>query len=120
MSKISKSDFKMIINDSKNLQTSNLSKFKIDIDQSKFNEIEIDGIRKGERYESSKALYQSSLKDLRPNQKYAIECPDGTLVMPPYKVFDEIHREGEGRWRWSKETYMEKNLRRILIRMNKH
>ena len=97
-----------------------LSKFKIDIDQSKFNEIEIDGIRKGERYESSKALYQSSLKDLRPNQKYAIECPDGTLVMPPYKVFDEIHREGEGRWRWSKETYMEKKDEILVFKKTKN
>jgi len=46
-----------------------------------------------------KGLYQSSL-DVRPNQNYFIECPDGTKVSPPDgKVF-----------RWTKETFL-KNLK---------
>lgn len=91
-----------------------LSQFKISVDESQFKNIETEGPRKNEKYEASKSLYQSSLKDLRPNQKYAIECPDGSFVMPPYQIFDEVHREGEGRWRWSKETYLEKK-RDILV-----
>jgi len=97
-----------------------LNKFKIGVDESKFKEVEIDGPRKGERFETSKSLYQSSLKDLRPNQKYPVECPDGTFVLPPFQVFDEIHREGEGRWRWSKETYLEKRKDILVFKKTKN
>lgn len=83
-----------------------LDGFKIGIDESKFKKIEEEGERKGELYEDSKSLYQSSLTDLRKGQKYFIDCPDGSKVMPPCKVFDEIQREGEKRWRWSKERYL--------------
>lgn len=96
-----------------------LNKFKIGVDESKFKEVEIDGPRKGERFETSKSLYQSSLKDLRPNQKYPVECPDGTFVLPPFQVFDEIHREGEGRWRWSKDTYLEKRKDILVFKKTK-
>ncbi len=84
----------------------NLQGFKIPIDESKFTKIEIEGKRKGEKYEDSKSLYQSSLDDIRPAQKYFIDCPDGTKVIPPCFVLDEVQREGEKRWRWSKEKYL--------------
>jgi adenine specific DNA methylase Mod len=42
-----------------------------------------------------KNLYQTGIETDRPNLKYAIECPDGTKVMPPTI------------WRWSKETFDE-------------
>ena len=83
-----------------------LNEFKIGVDESKFKKIEEEGERKGERYEDSKSLYQSSLTDIRPSQKYFVECPDGSKVIPPCKIFDEIQREGEKRWRWSKERYL--------------
>lgn len=52
-------------------------------------------------------LYQAGLNDWRPNQKYFITCPDGEVVLPPCSIFDEIMREGDGRWRWSKPRYLE-------------
>jgi adenine-specific DNA-methyltransferase len=85
---------------------SQLSNFKDDVDDSLFKKIETDGEKKGERYRDDVAFYQASQKDLRPNQKYFVECPDGTKVIPPCSIQDEVMREGDGRWRWSKETYL--------------
>lgn len=83
-----------------------LSNFKDDVDDSLFKKIEINGEKKGERYRDDVAFYQASQKDLRPNQKYFVDCPDGTKVIPPCSIQDEVMREGDGRWRWSKETYL--------------
>lgn len=83
-----------------------LSNFKDDVDDSLFKKIETDGEKKGERYRDDVAFYQASQKDLRPNQKYFVECPDGTKVIPPCSIQDEVMRVGDGRWRWSKETYL--------------
>jgi len=85
---------------------SQLSNFKDDVDDSLFKKIETDGEKKGERYRDDVAFYQASQKDLRPNQKYFVECPDGNKVIPPCSIQDEVMREGDGRWRWSKETYL--------------
>jgi adenine-specific DNA-methyltransferase len=85
---------------------SQLSNFKDAVDDNLFKKIETDGEKKGERYRDDVAFYQASQKDLRPNQKYFVDCPDGTKVIPPCSIQDEIMREGDGRWRWSKETYL--------------
>lgn len=85
----------------------NVSKFRDKVDDSLYKKIETFGERKGERYRDDVALYQAALNDLRPNQKYFITCPDGSKVIPPCSVLDEIMREGDGRWRWSKEKYLE-------------
>jgi len=77
-----------------------------EVDESLYKKTEIDGPRKGEKYRDDVAFYQSSLKDIRPNQKYFIECPDGSKVIPPCSIQDEVMREGDGRWRWSKEKYL--------------
>lgn len=84
----------------------NLNGFKIGINESQFQKIEEYGDRKGELYEDSKSLYQSSLSDIRKGQKYFIECPDGSKVIPPCEILDEVQREGEKRWRWSKDRYL--------------
>ena len=74
----------------------------------------------GRRYKKSGAsLYQPSL-DSRPNQRYYIEAPDGSLIIPPGTVFPEEKRDGEKVkpasnsdkvWRWSRDTYLkQKNL----------
>lgn len=71
-----------------------------------YNKIEESGPRKGEKYRLM-GLYQAGLNEWRPNQKYFIQCPDGTEVIPPCSVLDEVMREGDGRWRWSKPRYLE-------------
>jgi adenine-specific DNA-methyltransferase len=86
------------------------AKNKANIDTSSFyDEVDEDLYTKEDRdgkYRDDIALYQSSLNDLRPNQKYFIQCPDGSKVIPPCSKLDEVMREGDGRWRWSKETYL--------------
>jgi adenine-specific DNA-methyltransferase len=82
--------------------------FKDKVDESLYKKVESDGPKKGEKYRDDVAFYQSSQKDLRPNQKYFIECPDGSKVLPPCSIQDEVMRDGDGRWRWSKETYLHK------------
>ncbi|MBO6263747.1 MAG: site-specific DNA-methyltransferase, partial [Clostridia bacterium] len=78
-----------------------------------YKKIEVSGVHKGERYRDDIALYQASLNDLRPNQKYFIECPDGSKVIPPCTILDEVMREGDGRWRWTKERY--ERDKRLLV-----
>ena len=45
--------------------------------------------RAGEKYRDDIALYQSALDITRGsyNQRYWIECPDGSFVIPPGKTF---------------------------------
>jgi len=83
-----------------------LKSFTAEVDESLYKKVEKDGSMKGEKYRDDIALYQSSLKDLRPGQKYFIDCPDGSKVIPPCKILDEIQREGEKRWRWTKPRYL--------------
>ena len=81
-----------------------------------YNKIETEGARKGQRYRPF-GLYQSSL-DERPNQRYYIECPDGTFAIPPGTTFPAIAADGEkvlpnkgdGCWRWSQERYLIERL----------
>ena len=94
-----------------------LSGFKVGVDESKFKKIEIEGKRKGEKYEDSKSLYQSSLDPMRGcvNQRYYIECPDGSLVIPKGNIFPNIKKDGnnitpktqfDGVWRWGVDSYL--------------
>ena len=60
-------------------------------------------------------LYQAAL-DARPNQRYWVQCPDGSLAIPPGAVFPEDQNDGatvlpepgDGVWRWSRDSYLEK------------
>ena len=83
-----------------------LPRFKDKVDESLYKKTEKEGDRLGQKYRDDVAFYQSSQKDLRPNQKYKILCPDGSFALPPCSIQDEIMREGDGRWRWSKDTYL--------------
>jgi len=65
---------------------------------------------------SGASLYQPSL-DSRPNQRYWIECPDGSFVIPPGNNFPEkiedasyiVPENNEDTvWRWSWKTYLER------------
>ena len=95
-----------------------LNEFNDDVDESLYKKIETEGPRKGEKYRDDVAFYQASQKDLRPNQKYFVKCPDGTLVVPHCTIQDEVQREGDGRWRWTKETYL-KNKHLLVFKRTK-
>lgn len=71
------------------------------------------------RYRKAHSLFQASLDPLRgcKNQRYFIEAPDGTLIIPPGPHLPIIKAEGEQVvpisgddkvWRWSKDSYLEK------------
>ena len=73
-------------------------------------------------------LYQSSLDPLRGcvNQRYFIECPDGTFVIPPGDVYPTISKDGEKVvplskndkvWRWSVETYLKEKHNLIFTKV---
>lgn len=88
-----------------------------DIINKLYTSVEDSGIHKGERYRPF-GLYQSSL-DARPNQRYYIECPDGSFVIPPGNTFPELVQDGakvrpnsnDGCWRWSRERYLEEKAK---------
>ena len=71
----------------------------------------------GRRYKKSGAsLFQPSL-DSRPNQRYYIKAPDGSLIIPPGNVFPTEKTDGakvipqsnaDKVWRWSVDSYFEK------------
>jgi adenine-specific DNA-methyltransferase len=77
---------------------------------------EVSGVRKGERYRPF-GLYQSSLDPLRgcSNQRYFIEAPDGTLLLPPGNVIPDDKIDGgqaspktsdDKVWRWTRDRYI--------------
>lgn len=82
-----------------------------------YTSIETEGERRGERYRPF-GLYQSSL-DARPNQRYFIECPDGSFVIPPGKTMPSSVEDGamvypntnDGCWRWSRDRYLEEKAK---------
>ncbi len=58
-----------------------------------YNKVETTGTRKGELY-GEERLFKSSL-DPRPNQRYYIQCPDGSFVIPPGENYPSELSEGE-------------------------
>src|SRR5690554_128212 len=100
-------------------QIENIKQFKDKVDESLYKKIETEGPMKGERYRDDIALYQSALDPMRgcTNQRYFIEAPDGTLLIPPGNNFpesknDAAHIPPETKndkvWRWSYTTYLQK------------
>ncbi|MFW7266430.1 site-specific DNA-methyltransferase [Gluconacetobacter sp. Hr-1-5] len=80
-----------------------------------YDQVETEGPRTGEKYQLVR-LYMSSL-DSRPNQRYFIEAPDGTLLIPPGNVFPDERVDGaqvlpesndDKVWRWSRDAYLSK------------
>lgn len=81
-----------------------------------YTSIETEGPRKGEKYRPF-GLYQSSLDPLRGciNQRYYIEAPDGSLIIPPGNTMPSEKKEGslaiplsqqDKVWRWSKDRFL--------------
>ena len=73
----------------------------------------------GRKYRKAHSLFQASLDPLRGcvNQRYYIEAPDGTLIIPPGDNFPISSFDGaqiapvtknDKVWRWSKDSYMAK------------
>lgn len=80
-----------------------------------YNLIETEGKRKGERYQLVR-LYMSTIKNRNPEQRYWIECPDGSRVIPPGTTFpNERPNLGDGIWRWTKDKF-DKERERIVIK----
>lgn len=76
----------------------------------------------GRRYRKAHSLFQASLDPLRgcKNQRYYIEAPDGTLILPPGNVMpmelkDAAHvlpsTRADKVWRWSYQSYLAKKDR---------
>lgn len=95
-----------------------LQPFVGEVNTSLYKKIETEGERKGEQYRDDVALYQSALDPMRGcvNQRYYIQAPDGSLLIPPGDVFpdkkeDSAHIQPQTPrdkvWRWSYLSYMQ-------------
>ena len=94
------------------------------MNEKSYNMIEEDGPRKGERYQLVR-LYMTNLDPMRgcTNQRYYIECPDGTFIIPPGENYPNEEKDGasvvpkSGKdkvWRWSYQSYLEKKDQIVL------
>jgi len=80
-----------------------------------YDQVESDGPRKGERYQLVR-LYMSTIENQNPEQRFWIDCPDGSRVIPPGSTFPpERPRLGDGIWRWTR-TKFEAERDRIVIK----
>ena len=90
-----------------------------------YTSVETEGARKGEKYRPF-GLFQASLDPLRgcSNQRYYIEAPDGTLLIPPGNVMPDVCVEGasvvpktgdDKVWRWSKDRYLEEKQKGNIV-----
>lgn len=85
------------------------------INESAYDQIEQDGPRKGERYQLVR-LYMSTIQNRNPEQRFWIECPDGSKVIPPGTTFPPQRPElGDGIWRWTR-TKFEQEQDKIVIK----
>lgn len=94
------------------------------MNESSYNLIETEGPRKGEKYQLVR-LYMSNLDPMRgcTNQRYYIECPDGSFIIPPGEHFPKEKKDGafispeSGKdkiWRWSYQSYLDKKDQIVL------
>lgn len=78
-----------------------------------YNQVETSGERAGQKYRIM-GLYQAGL-DARPNQRYWIQCPDGSYAIPQGKTFPAekltgsrvLPQDGDGVWRWSADRLLQ-------------
>jgi len=77
--------------------------------------IEQEGPRKGEKYQLVR-LYMSTIRNRNPEQRFWIDCPDGSKIIPPGSTFPpERPNLGDGIWRWSRKTF-EENKDKIVVK----
>ncbi|WP_081621731.1 site-specific DNA-methyltransferase [Thioalkalivibrio sp. AKL12] len=80
-----------------------------------YKEVDQEGPRAGEPYQLVR-LYMSTIQNRNPDQRFWIECPDGTKVIPPGSTFPPDRPSlGDGIWRWTKSKF-EKERDRIVIK----
>lgn len=80
-----------------------------------YNLVDEEGPRAGEKYQLVR-LYMSSLQNRNPEQRFWIDCPDGSKIIPPGTTFPpERPNLGDGIWRWSRSTY-EANMDKIVVK----
>lgn len=91
-----------------------------------YDQVDEVGPRAGEKYQLVR-LYMTSLDPMRGcvNQRYFIEAPDGTLLIPPGKTFPPVRKDGESTppmsgedkvWRWTRATYLGEDKHRIVVK----
>ncbi|RLA67997.1 MAG: site-specific DNA-methyltransferase, partial [Epsilonproteobacteria bacterium] len=109
-------NFDYVLTYSKNIES--CEAFFGGINYKAYKETEIDGVRKGEKYQLIR-LYMTSLDPMRgcKNQRYYIECPDGSFIIPPGENFptnisDASYTEPKNAkdkvWRWAYSSYLNK------------
>ncbi len=82
---------------------------------SAYDQVDLEGPRKGEHYQLVR-LYMSTIENQNPEQRFWIDCPDGSKVIPPGSTFPpERPRLGDGIWRWSRQKF-EAEKDRIVVR----
>ena len=86
-----------------------------------YNKTETEGTRVGEVY-GEERLFKASL-DARPNQRYYIQCPDGSFAIPPGENFPAHLIEGETVlpsgsdkvWKWIYPRYREELAKNNIV-----
>ena len=79
-----------------------------------YDQIEESGPRQGEAYQLVR-LYMSTIENQNPDQRYWIDCPDGSKVIPPGTTFPpERPKLGDGIWRWTKRKFDEEKDRIVV------
>lgn len=96
-------NFDYIVSYAKN--KSSVSPFSGGINIPAYDQVESEGPMKGERYQLVR-LYMSTIENRNPEQRFWIECPDGSKVIPPGDTFPpERPKLGDGIWRWTKSKF---------------
>jgi adenine-specific DNA-methyltransferase len=79
-----------------------------------YDQVETDGPRKGEKYQLVR-LYMSTIENRNPDQRFYIDCPDGSKIIPPGSTFPpERPVLGDGIWRWTKKKFEEERDRIVI------
>jgi len=80
-----------------------------------YNLVDKEGPRKGEKYQLVR-LYMSTIQNRNPEQRFYINCPDGSKIIPPGSTLPpERPVLGDGIWRWSRKKF-EAESDRIVVK----
>lgn len=106
-------NFDYILTYAKNI--SNTKSFTGGINTAAYDLVDSNGPRAGEKYQLLR-LYMSNIENRNPEQRFYIDCPDGTKIIPPGTTFPpERPVLGDGIWRWTKKK-IEAEKERIVVK----